>query len=466
VPTTVRDERSCPPEAPETIYSRAHRALTAGVLATVVLVAFEALAVTTVMNVTARDLGGLGLYAWAFSGFFAASLVGMVVAGEVSDVRGPRLPFLAGVGAFAAGLVVAGLAPHMLVLVAGRVLQGVGGGMLIVALYVLVASLYPEHLRPAAFGVMAMGWVLPSIVGPAAAGWVAEAWTWRAVFLAVPLLVVPAVLVMLPRLSHAEAAHPGPLPRAGRKRRAVAVAGGVVALQYAGQHLAVTSLVAVVVAGALLVPSLPHLLPPGTLRLGRGLPTVVAMRALFMGALLGAEAYIPLMLVTERGLSPGAAGTVLTSGAVCWAFASWLQGRVRSPERRWLLIRGGGLLLAVGIGLVSLALVEEVTPYVALAGWAVVGLGLGLSIASISVLAFALSPASDRGAVSASVQLADSFGSVVFVALAGVLYATLRGGPGDDTPAFAAVFAVMAATALLAGLAAGRIRVRGDAASG
>ncbi|MGH8869404.1 MAG: MFS transporter [Actinomycetes bacterium] len=448
-----------------TIYSPAYRGLTAGVLTTVVLVAFEALAVTTVMNVTARDLEGLALYAWSFSGFFAASLVGMIVSGEVSDSRGPRLPFLAGVGGFAVGLVVAGTAPSMPLLVAGRVLQGLGAGMLIVALYVIVVKLYPEELRPAAFGVMAMGWVVPSLVGPAVAGWVADAWTWRAVFLAVPVLVVPAVLVMLPRLAQADPDVTAPLPRAGRKRRAVAVAAGVVVLQYAGEHLGWGSLVAVAVAVGLLAPSLPRLLPAGTLRLRRGLPTVIAQRGLLMGALLGAEAFIPLMLVTERGLSPALAGTTLTGGALAWAGASWLQGRLSAEERRWLLIRTGGALLGVGIGIVSLALVHAVSPLVAVAGWTVAGFGLGLSIASISVLAFRLSPETDRGAVSAAIQLSDALGSVVFVALAGVLYSSLRTEPGHDGPAFAAVFAVMGVLAVATGVSAGRIRTRSHAES-
>jgi len=452
-----------------TIYAPAYRGLTAGVLATVLLVAFEALAVTTVMPVTARALGGLSLYAWAFSGFFAASLVGMVVAGELCDVLGPRLPFLAGVGGFVVGLVVAGLAPSMPVLVAGRVVQGLGAGALIVALYVIVANAYPADLRPQAFGVMATGWVVPSLVGPVLAGWVAEQWSWRLVFLAVPVLVVPSVGAMLPRLVRLDKQRgagglPG-LPRNGRKRRALAAAAGLVVLQYAGQHLAWTSLVAVAVAAALLVPSLPALLPAGTLRLARGLPAVVAQRGLLMGSLVGTEAFLPLMLVNERGLSPSHAGTVLTGAALSWSFGSWWQGRERTRVPRWALVRAGGVLLAAGIAVSTLALWSAVTPYVAVVGWTVAGLGMGLAVASISVSIFRTAPADEHGRVSAAVQISDALGCVVYVAVAGALFAGLHARPGQDTAAFLVIFAVMGTLAAASAVLAGRMRTRAPEAA-
>src|ERR1700722_11068362 len=104
------------------------RALTVGLVLTITFVASEALAVVTVMPVVARDLGGLRLYGWVFSGFMLGSVIGIVAAGREADRRGPAVPFVTGVVLFGLGLAVAGLAPSMEVLVAGRVLQGVGAG--------------------------------------------------------------------------------------------------------------------------------------------------------------------------------------------------------------------------------------------------------------------------------------------------------------------------------------------------
>src|SRR6476646_6463303 len=110
------------------LWAPQRRALTTGLVLTITFVASEALAVITVMPVVARDLGGLRLYGWVFSAFMLGSIVGIVAAGREADRRGPALPFVGGVLLFAAGLAVAGLAPAMPVLVAGRALQGVGAG--------------------------------------------------------------------------------------------------------------------------------------------------------------------------------------------------------------------------------------------------------------------------------------------------------------------------------------------------
>jgi MFS family permease len=108
------------------LWAPQRRALTAGLVLTITFVASQALAVVTVMPIVARDLGGLRLYGWVFSGFMLGSVVGIVAAGREADRRGPAAPFVAGVVLFGCGLAVAGLAPSMGVLVAGRVLQGMG----------------------------------------------------------------------------------------------------------------------------------------------------------------------------------------------------------------------------------------------------------------------------------------------------------------------------------------------------
>src|SRR5690348_16554996 len=104
------------------------RALTAGLVLTITFVASEALSVVTVMPVVARDLNGLRLYGFAFSAFLIGTMVGIVAAGRSADRSGPAVPYVAGIVLFCAGLVTAGLAPTMPVLIAGRVLQGLGAG--------------------------------------------------------------------------------------------------------------------------------------------------------------------------------------------------------------------------------------------------------------------------------------------------------------------------------------------------
>ncbi|HAM44728.1 MAG TPA: MFS transporter, partial [Propionibacteriaceae bacterium] len=117
---------------------RSHTALVVGLLLCVVAIAFEQIAVVTAMPAAAADLGDLDLYAWAFTGFVIPQIVAIVVAGRASDKVGPRLPMVVGFVVFAAGLVVAGSAPSMQILLLGRFIQGLGGGTMNLTVMVLV----------------------------------------------------------------------------------------------------------------------------------------------------------------------------------------------------------------------------------------------------------------------------------------------------------------------------------------
>lgn len=455
------DAPPCGPQQLERVLGPEHRAMTVGILAVVSLVAFEAMAVATAMPVAVADLEGLRFYAWAFSAFLTTSLLGMVVAGEVSDRRGPLLPFVVAVITFGTGLVVAGTAKVMWVFVLGRAVQGFGAGLNIVALYVVVGRTFPDSLRPRLFSAMSSAWVLPAIIGPSIAGVVADRLSWRWVFLAVPPLIVPAVLLMLPRMTRLGAA---PAAGPGRRRTlpALAAAVGVALLQYAGQRIVVGSVLIALVAAALLVPSIPRLLPRGTLRAARGLPTTILMRGVLAGAFFGAETFVPLMLIEERGLATALAGLALTGAAVSWSIGAWIQGRPRTTVPRARLIQWGTGLVGVGIGVTSLALWPVLPPLVAGAGWAFAGLGMGMAMSSVNVVMLGLSPESEQGFNSAALQVSDALGSIIFIGLGGAIFAGLHDRNGGNAPVFLLIYGVMAALAALGAVLAPRVlAVRG-----
>ncbi|MFE9428076.1 MFS transporter [Kitasatospora sp. NPDC006697] len=452
------------------VLSAGYRALTLGIVSVVLLLAFEATAVNTAMPVAARQLHGVALYAFAFSGYFTSTLFAMVLSGEWCDRRGPVLPLFGGIGIFAAGLVVAGTAANMWLFVGGRAIQGLGGGLVIVALYVVVGRAFPERLRPAVFAAFSAAWVLPSILGPVVAGAVTQHLGWRWVFLAVPVLVVLPLAVMGPALRRAERDQPPPAGGALDRRRiglAAMAALGAGLLQYAGDRRDAWALLPAAAGAALLVPAVLRLLPPGTLRVARGLPTVILLRGVASGAFFAAEAFIPLMMVTQRHLSPTMAGLTLTSGGLSWALGSWLQGRPGADRYREPLIRVGFLLTAAAIAGAALVLLPGMPTWTAAVAWGFGGIGMGLMIASISVLMMKLSPPAEAGANSASLQLCDALGTVLLVALAGVLFAGFGGGAvaaadaGTGSVArgaYAAIFVVMAGVALLGAALAGRVR--------
>ncbi|MFG2885362.1 MFS transporter [Streptomyces sp. NPDC048297] len=466
--TVVVDDAA---EAEGGVLGRSYRALSVGIVSVVLLIAFEATAVGTAMPVAARELDGVALYAFAFSGYFTTSLFGMVFAGQWSDRKGPLGALSAGIGAFAAGLVIAGTAQVMWVFILGRAVQGLGGGLVIVALYVVVGRAYPERLRPAIMAAFAAGWVVPSIVGPLASGAVTEHLGWRWVFLGIPVLVVFPLALALPQIRRraggpvaAGAEDTGSFDRR-RIRLALAVSLGAGLLQYAAQDLRPLSLLPGLAGAALLVPSVRGLLPRGTCRAARGLPSVVLLRGLSAGSFIAAESFIPLMLVTQRGLSPTLAGFSLAAGGGTWALGSWVQSRPRAEQHRERLMTVGMVLVAAGIVAAPSVLVHSVPVWTVAVAWAFGCFGMGLVISSTSVLLLRLSAPEEAGTNSAALQISDGLATVVLLSATGAAFAALGGGSatattaeGTHPAAFAAVFLPMAAVAVVGAWVTRRVR--------
>ncbi len=462
--STVR-ERHLPAAdatAPTGVLRTPYRGVTLGALALVALGAFEAVAVTTAMPAVVAALDGLGLYGIAFGAPLATGIIGMVLAGSWADARGPASPVRAGTALFTAGLLLAGFAPAMPVLVAGRAVQGLGSGILGVAVYVVVGRCYPDALRPRIFAGFAAAWLVPAVVGPAISGLVAEHLGWRWVFLAAAVLAPLAALPVLGHLrARPESRRPAPAKRsAGNGRLAWAVGTGAAAslLHIAGQGPGPAAGALAVTATLLLAVSAPRLMPRGTFHASRGLPSVVALRGLTAAAFLGAEVFLPLVLVRERGLSPSTAGLVLTSGAVGWAAGSWLQGRHPRRTARPMLLRAGTVALAAGIGNAILTVLLHWPTALLVTGWAAAGLGMGIVVPVLSLLMLDLSAPGEEGVNSSALQISEALATTVALAGGGALFALLL--ERSPTAPYLAGLAIAGGAALAAALTTSRAQTR------
>jgi MFS family permease len=448
------------------IWDAGHRRTTIGLLTLVTLVAFEAMAVGTAMPSAVAELDGVAWYAWPFSAFLVASVVGMVVGGEVGDRRPPRPGVLAGVLVFAAGLVIAGIAQHMAVLVVGRAVQGLGAGVVVVLLYVIAGQAYSSRLRPRLFGAFAAGWVLPALIGPLAAGLVTTHVGWRGVFLGlVPLVAAGLALLLTAAPGQAPGEAPGGEgPPRGRSKAAWALlaGAGIAALQYAMQRLDLAAVVIAVLGAAALGVALRRLLPRGTVRARPGIPAVVAARGLLAGAFFGMDALLPFVLTEQHGWSAATAGLPLTAGAVGWVTAAQLQGR-RPDVPRQRVLRAGCLLLAAGLAATATIAIPGLGGWPAYLTWAVAGVGMGLGMPSVGVLLLDQSPEAERGANSAALQISDVTASALCVGLAGVLVAGAADSGGPLWPAVLAAVAALTVPALLGARVAARTVPSGQA---
>lgn len=441
--------------AAESILSPRYRATTLGMVALVSLHAFEALAVAAAMPTVATALDGLRLYALAFGGTLATSVIGMTLAGRWSDQQGPSQPMWLGLACFVAGLLVAGLAQHMPVLVVGRLLQGLGAGAISVSLYVLVGRCYPEALRPRVFAAFSAGWVVPSLVGPAISGLIVQHLGWRWVFLGVPLLALPAAWLLRPALREVQAAPRRDGTAIAVVRWAVGAALAALLLYVGGQQTGVTAALLMGPATAALVLCSWKLLPPGTLSLHRGLPSVIALRGIAASAFFGCEAFLPLLLQRERGLSPMLAGVALSLGALGWFSGSWLQGHQAQGWSRRQLLHAGALLMCGGIIATALALQPGVPLWLALGGWTLTGLGMGLIYPSLSVLTLSLSPPAQQGANSSALQLSEALAVATTLAVSGSVFAMMLSV--DVVLGYLLIFGVMLMLAALSVVVARRV---------
>ena len=414
------------------------------------------MAITTVMPTISRDLDGLGLYALAFAAPLASGVVGMVAAGTWSDRRGPAGSLLVSLVCFTVGVLACGLAPSMELLVAGRVVQGLGTGALIVSLYVVVGIVYPATLQPAVFASFAAAWVLPSLFGPAIAAFVAGTVGWRWVFLGIVALVALAAALIAPVIPSLRRTPDEPGDPAGSTRLlwAVGAAVAVLAVELLGSR---STPVLAVLAGAAAVAALRPLLPRRTLTAGRGLPAVIGTRGLMSASFFVGQAYVVLVLQERWDWSPGRAGIALTVVGVVWATASQGQARLGQRVSSETAMRIGTSVLLTSS--VALWLVVRLDGPALAAGAAFVaaGAGMGFGFSRTGVAMLAASTDRDRGFNSAALSIADSIGAALSLSLCGLGFA-LAARQGADP--FLAVFAVGAAAAVGAVVTAFRTPAR------
>ncbi|HVN51052.1 MAG TPA: MFS transporter [Acidimicrobiales bacterium] len=442
------------------VWTPGRRLLTVGLIMLVTLVASEALAVATVMPQVERDLGDLGLYGWVFSAFFLGSLVGIVVSGRACDRMRPFVPFAVGLVLFVAGLLMAGSATSMPMLVAARLLQGLGAGALPAVAYVCIGRQYPPAARPRMFALLSTAWVVPSLIGPTAAAVVGSHFGWQWVFLGLVPVVVACGAVVLGSVARV----PGPdAPGAGGSnlRDALLVAAGAGVLLVGLDQHQVLLLVPLSLAGvAIGLPAFRRLTPPGTLTARRGLAAAIAVRGLLTFSFFQADAYVPLTLTTVRGAATLVGGAALTASSLLWTVGAWVQERRIGKDGPRPLVGGGLVFLALGIGLLMITLANGVPVWLGIVAWGVGGLGIGVAYSPLSVTALAEAEPGQEGSVTAALQLSEQLGVALGTGTGGVIIAAGHRAGWPPRPALVIVFAVALVVSLVGAALAHRLPSR------
>jgi MFS family permease len=466
--------RSSATPAPSGLWAPQLRALTTGLVLSTTLIAVEALAVLTIMPRVAHDLGNLSLYGWVFSSFMLSGLVGAVAAGRDADRVGPARSYLAGLVLFGSGLIVAGLAPSMAVLVVGRCLQGLGAGAIPAIMYVAIGRSIHERVRPQMMAVLSTAWVVPGLIGPVLSAVVTRAFGWRVVFLGLIPLVGVAATLSLPFLARLGSPSPQEQPVsaavAGDEHKlpdALRTAlGGALVLEALASKGAVLAALLALAGLAIGVPALRRLLPVGTLGARRGLPATILSRGLLTFAFFGADAYVTLAFTTVLHHSTTLTGVFITLPTLTWTAGSWIQARLSQSREGRAFVRVGLVLLLAAIAGMALSLRAGVPVSVAFISWSVAGLGVGMAYAPTSLLMLRETSAERTGWASASLNLADVLGTALGTGLGGgaLVLASNRGWSLSTGVTLA--FAIAAAGGIVGLAVSGRLPLQGIESAG
>ncbi|WP_406311150.1 MFS transporter [Streptomyces thermoviolaceus] len=460
------------PAPTESVFSGPYRALSLGVILSVGMVAFESLGVATVLPDIARSLDGLGAYGWGLSALMLANIIGTVLAGRAADRRGPWGPVAAGTAVFAVGCAVAGAATSWPLFLVGRFLQGLGVGAVMAMAYTVIGLAYPEHLRARMFALLSSAWTIPSLIGPVVAGTLADSTTWRAVFVLMLPIAAVAALLTLPALRRLErpqddrrTAPAEPWWKGPLASSLLLTVGTGVLLQALLLKNLVLLVVLAVVGIVVALPALRRVTPEGTLTARAGLGAGVVVRALLCGTYFGSEAYLPLGLQELRGLSAWAAGLGLSAGAIAWVLGSAWQAKRDATAGRAGSVALGFLVLLLGVAVIALSILTESLPaWVAVVGWAIGGIGMGVAFNASTTETLEQAPAERQGEMSGALQLAQTLATGVVAGLGGASLAIARHYDATTRTALVGLFAFTALLAL-AGLLLSR-RLRPAAASG
>jgi MFS family permease len=339
------------------------------------------------------------------------------------------------------------------VLVAGRVLQGMGAGAVPAVAYASIGRSFTGVLRARMMAVLSTAWVAPGLAGPAISAEVARLFGWRWVFLGLLPLVAVTGSIALPALIRL-----GP-PAAvrGAEHRlidGIRTAGGA-ALVLGGLTLAAGSGAGAILAGLGLIaagglvglPALRRLVPPGTLRVRPGLPATIACRALLTFAFFGADAYVTLTITAIKHRTPVVAGLAVTGATLTWTAGAWVQARLSERWEGRRLVRAGMVIILAGIAGMVLLLQPAVPVAEGIAAWTVAGLGMGLAYAPISLMMLRQAPPGQEGRTSASLNLADVLGTAIGIGVGGAAVAAETGR--DLRAGLAAAFIIAAAMGLV-----------------
>ena len=385
----------------------------------------------TVLPSVVREIGGLDLYAWNTTVFVLASLIGAAASSAVLAHAGARAGYALAAVVFIAGAMACAGASDMVVMLVGRFLQGIGGGVLLALAYAMVRRVYAEPLWPRALALLSAMWGLATLVGPAVGGHFAEHGLWRASFLAVVPVAVVVGLTAMAVLPGRERERPGAETPPAAQLAILALA--VLAASWGGigrstGWTAAGMATALILAGAFVRlerTASQKLLPADAYDGSKALGGLYALSGLLAATVTSAEIFLPLFLQELHGLSPVEAGYIAAVMSAGWTAAAIFSSGL-SADRRSVAVRAGPVLSLTAMVVLVVVMPwrggeDGWTPLVLICGaLALGGAGVGLAYPLLSTLVLRAASAAEADKAAASIMTVQLCATAFGAAFAGL----------------------------------------------
>lgn len=400
-----------------------------GALIAMFMASLDMQIVVTALPTIAGELGNLHLFGWVGSAYLLSTAAVAPFYGKLGDMYGRKNVVMTAIVLFLIGSAVCGMAWSMELLIAARVLQGIGGGGLMVSAFAMIGELFGPRDRAKYQGYSSAVFALSSILGPVAGGYITDFMGWRWVFLVnLPVgLVVLGVIAVAMKSKFTE------------KKHKVDYVGGVLlavattAIVYWGDHVLdpagpdlLTFVLPVIGVGAAIwfvMTERRAAEPIVPLRLFRNHTiSIVTIVSLLAGMVtLGMFFYFALYFQTLTGLGPAEVGFLFLPASATSMVILMIAGRVIASTGRykWLPVAA----MAVGaVLMVAFTFIDAHTPLWALAiMMAVFGISMGLQFQVLMVAIQAAAPLSDIGAATGLITQARTVGASLGLALNGAV---------------------------------------------
>lgn len=408
-----------------------------GVMLGLLLAALDGTIMSTVMPTIVTQLGGMEFYSWPFTVYMLASTISIIIFGKISDLFGRKAIFNGGIVLFLIGSILCGLSPGMIYLILFRLIQGIGGGILLTISFIMVAELFPLWERGKYMGILASVFGIASIIGPVIGGYITETFGWSWVFYVnIPIGILSLFMVWKYFPCINPVAESRSIDYTGIITFTAAMIPLFLGLSLAGTvYLWTSPEIIGMLSGSFLLfilfikTQFTVKEPVLAVRMFKNRVYTISMVAVFLSNALfyAAIIYLPLFVQDVLRTNASMAGMVITPMVISLVLGAIVSGQIISRTRRYKLLALSGFVI-MGVSTLLFTMINPETSFAELIiGSVLLGFGTGIMHPLFSVAAQNAFSPKEIGVITSSLQFSRNLGATIITPLlATVMYGALN----------------------------------------